>query len=196
MFYNGMDGGENDLAISEVPVQRERRNRTNGVTCSKVSNIFAHGIDNTGSLVSQACREFYRFDIFVVAPHCLGAVDADGFDLDTNFVRAGSGNLRFDEFEDFRLSGLCEFDRAGHKASVKSGWDVGFQAGNKSPNMGRPLCDSSRVASSCSTSQCSARRRSAMRTMSTAVEFRGRPVPEKRPWTITNSPSATIGPAS
>ena len=69
MFYNGMDRGENDLAISEVPVQRERRNRTNGVTCSKVSNIFAHGIDNTGSFISQTCRKFYRFDILVIAPH-------------------------------------------------------------------------------------------------------------------------------
>jgi hypothetical protein len=36
----------------------------------------------------------------------------------------------------------------------------------------------------------------AMRTMSAAIEFRGRPVLEKRPWTITNPPSATIGPAS
>src|ERR1700730_1686888 len=166
-----MDGGENDLAISEVLVQREGRDRTDCVTYGKISDILAHGIDNTGSLVSQTGREFYRFDIFVIAPHRLGTVDADGFDLDTNFLRAGSGNLRFDEFEDFRPSGLCEFDRAGHKASVKSGWDVGFQAGNKSPNMGRPLCDSSRVASSSSTSQCSARRRSAMRTMSTAIEF-------------------------
>jgi hypothetical protein len=54
------------------------------------------------------------------------------------------------------------------------------------------LCDSSPVASSCSTSQCSVSTRSAMRTMSAAIQLRGRPWPEKRPWTVTNSLSARI----
>src|SRR5258708_309078 len=125
-----MDGGENDLAVSEVLVQREGWNRTDGITYGKVSDILAHGVDNTGSLVSQTCREVCGFNIFVVAPHRLGSVDADRFDLDTNFMRAGSGNLRFDEFEDFRPSGLCEFDRAGHGASVSRVGDVGFGAGS------------------------------------------------------------------
>src|ERR1700732_3794756 len=35
-----------------------------------------------------------------------------------------------------------------------------------------------------------------MRTMSAAIQFLGSPVPEKRPWTITKSPSATINPGS
>jgi hypothetical protein len=69
VFHDGMDGGENDLAVSDVLVQREGWNRTDCVTYSKVSNVFAHGIDNTGSFISQTCREFYGFNIFVIAPH-------------------------------------------------------------------------------------------------------------------------------
>src|SRR4029077_13491435 len=50
-----------------------------------------------------------------------------------------------------------------------------------SPNIGRPLFESARAASSWSTSQCSANTPSAMRTMSAAIQFLGSPVPEKRP---------------
>src|SRR2546427_6848096 len=41
--------------------------------------------------------------------------------------------------------------------------------GNVEPNMGRPLFDSAFVASSCTTSQCSARRPPSMRRMSTTI---------------------------
>src|ERR1700731_514745 len=109
-----MDGGKNDLTISEVPVQRERRNRTDDVTCDKVSNVFAHRINNTGGLISQAGGEFHRFDILVTAPHRVGAVDADGFDLDTNFTRFGSGNWHLDEFQDVWPSGFRKLDDARH----------------------------------------------------------------------------------
>jgi hypothetical protein len=49
---------------------------------------------------------------------------------------------------------------------------------------------------SCSTSQCSTRTASAMRTMSAAIQLRGCPVPENLPWTIPNSSWAKIRPAS
>src|ERR1700677_2946232 len=116
-----MVGGENDLSVCGVSIQGECRNRTHRVAHGKVSDIFAHSIDNTGAIISKTGREYWGFDIFVVAPHRLGAVDADCFYFDTNFVWPRSGNLRFDEFEDFRASGLCEFDRAGHGVSTKSG---------------------------------------------------------------------------
>src|SRR6266436_2699175 len=51
------------------------------------------------------------------------------------------------------------------------------------PNMGRPLLDSVGEASSSITSQCSTSTPSTMRTMSAAIQFFGRPWPEKRPWT-------------
>jgi hypothetical protein len=57
------------MTVSEVFVHREGWNRTDCVTYRKISNILAHGVDNTGSLISQTCREFYGFDIFVIAPH-------------------------------------------------------------------------------------------------------------------------------
>jgi hypothetical protein len=57
------------LAVSGVLIQREGWNRTDCVTYRKVSNIFADGIDDTGSFVSQTGREFYGFNIFVLAPH-------------------------------------------------------------------------------------------------------------------------------
>ncbi len=59
------------------------------------------------------------------------------------------------------------------------------QSANCWPNIGKPLLDSAFVASSCSTSQCSARTPFAMRHTSAAIQARGRPLPEKRPWTIT-----------
>src|SRR4051794_4184357 len=105
-----MDGDENDFAVSGVLVQREGGNCADGVTCGKISNVFAYSLDNAGSLISQAGGEFHRFDILVVAPHRLGAIDADGFDLDTNFTRSGKGNLRFDEFEHVRSSGFRKHD--------------------------------------------------------------------------------------
>jgi acyl-CoA reductase-like NAD-dependent aldehyde dehydrogenase len=58
-------------------------------------------------------------------------------------------------------------------------------AGKLSPNMGRPLTDSFCVASSCNTSQCSARRPSSNRTTSAAIQAAGLPIPVKRPWAIT-----------
>jgi len=114
-----MVGSKNDLSVGKVFVQREGWNRADGVTHGKAGNILAHGIDNTGSIISETRREFYRFDIFVMAPHRLGTVDADCFDLDTNFVRTRSGDLHFDEFEDFRPSGLCELDDARHDSLLK-----------------------------------------------------------------------------
>src|SRR5258708_10332211 len=101
-----MVGGENDLSIGGVLVQGKGRDRTHCVAHGKISDIFAHGIDNAGAFISQTSREYWGLDIFVVAPHGLGTVDADGFDLDTNFTWTGSVNLHFDEFEDFRSSGL------------------------------------------------------------------------------------------
>src|SRR4029077_14629727 len=68
--------------------------------------------------------------------------------------------------------------------------------GNLLPNIGRPLLDDSRVTSSSITSQCSARTPSSMRTMSAVIQFAGWAWPEKRPCTITKSPSATIIPDS
>ena len=59
------------------------------------------------------------------------------------------------------------------------------QAGNLSPNMGRPLFDDSRVASSWMTSQCSASRLFSIRRMSTTTQFTGCPIPENRPWSMT-----------
>src|SRR5881398_3541345 len=57
------------------------------------------------------------------------------------------------------------------------------QAVKWSPNIGRPLFDSAFVASSCKTSQCSARRPFSILTISAATQATGRPFPEKRPWT-------------
>src|SRR5882757_1522142 len=109
-----MHGSENDFSVGEVLIQREGGNGTDGVTCGKVSNVFAHGIDNTGSLITQAGRESYALDILVIPPHRLGAVDPDRLDPDTNFTRSGSGNLRFDEFEDVRSSGFRKLDGTRH----------------------------------------------------------------------------------
>src|ERR1700722_17975634 len=110
MLHNGMHGDENDPSVSGVPVQREGGNRADGVTHGEISNVSAHGLYDTGSLVSQTGGGFHRFDIIFVSPHCLGAVDADGFDLDTNFIRSGSRNRRFDEFEDIRSSRFRKLD--------------------------------------------------------------------------------------
>src|SRR6266849_3642148 len=70
------------------------------------------------------------------------------------------------------------------------------QAANFSPNMGRPLLDDSRVASSWITSQCSTRIPLSMRRISAAIQLTGWPKSENRPCTITKSPSATIVPGS
>ena len=53
------------------------------------------------------------------------------------------------------------------------------------PNMGRPLTDSFCVASSWSTSQCSARRPFSNRTMSAAIQDAGLPIPVNRPCAMT-----------
>jgi hypothetical protein len=118
VLHDGMVGRENDLAISRVFIQGECGNRTYNVAHGKTDNLFAHGIDNAGAIISETRREDRGFDIFVIAPHRVGTVDADCFHLDSYLVRTRKGNFRFDEFEDFRSSGLCEFDRAGHDASI------------------------------------------------------------------------------
>src|ERR1700682_2784802 len=57
--------------------------------------------------------------------------------------------------------------------------------GNVAPNIGRPLTDASFVASSSMTSQCSARLPFSRRTISTPIQFAGRPMPVNRPWSST-----------
>ena len=57
--------------------------------------------------------------------------------------------------------------------------------GNVFPNMGRPLTDASLVASSSTTSQCSASWPFSRRTISTTIQFAGTPMPENRPWSST-----------
>src|SRR6266436_1057353 len=109
-----MHGSENDFSVGRVLIQREGRNGTDGVTDGKVSNVFARGVDDTGSLITQTGRKSYAFDIFVVAPHRLGAVDPDRLDPNANVTRSGHGNLRFDEFEDVRSSGFRKLDGTRH----------------------------------------------------------------------------------
>src|SRR5712664_3145131 len=72
---------------------------------------------------------------------------------------------------------------------------AGVSLGNASPNIGRPLRDCSREASSWMTSQCSTMTPPSIRRMSAAIQLTGAPNPENRPWTMTISPSATIIPA-
>jgi len=69
VLYDGMVGGENDLSVSRVFIQGERWNRTDCVAHGKTRNIFAHSIDNTGGFISQTGREYWGFDIFVIASH-------------------------------------------------------------------------------------------------------------------------------
>src|ERR1700676_1473714 len=64
--------------------------------------------------------------------------------------------------------------------------------GNAVPNIGRPLTDVSRVASSSMTSQCSAKTPFSRRTISTTIQFAGRPRPVMRPCSISRFPSAKI----
>ena len=56
----------------------------------------------------------------------------------------------------------------------------------------KPAFDFSCGASSCKTSQCSASTPSALRTMSAAIQLRGDPIAQRRPCTMTKSPSATL----
>jgi hypothetical protein len=67
MLHDGMVGSENDVSVGEVLVQRECRDRTDGITHGKIGDIFAHGIDATGAIISETSREYRGFDISVVA---------------------------------------------------------------------------------------------------------------------------------
>src|SRR6266571_6687945 len=81
-------------------------------------------------------------------------------------------------------------------AALSTAVALSAHARNVSPNMGRPLFDDARVASSWITSQCSTSIPFSMCRISAAIQFTGRPNPENRPCTITKSPSATIVPGS
>src|ERR1700686_41443 len=121
-----MVGGEDDLSVSRVFIQGERWNRTDCVACGKTSNIFAHSIDNTGGFISQTGREYWGFTNFAFTPHYFAPVNADAFNLDTNFVRTRSGDFHFDEFEDFRPSGFRKLDGARH-GSLRGCYDFEFR---------------------------------------------------------------------
>src|SRR5260221_4211045 len=140
-----MHGRENAFSVSGVLIEREGRNGTDGVAHGAVGNVFAHGIDDTGSLVAQTGGEAYAFDILVVAPHRLGAVDPDRLDPDTNFTRSGSGNLCFGEFEDFRSSGFRKLDGTRHSnlhGSMMSSADcLADVAGSVAQWLGRRIGD-------------------------------------------------------
>src|SRR3989442_13857614 len=108
MYQQGVVRGKEALAIHKILIPREGRDQFDHVTRREAGDALAHCIDDAGSLVPQACRELYGFDVSVIAPHRLGAVDADRLDVDTNLTRAGGRNPRFDELEDLRSPGLCE----------------------------------------------------------------------------------------
>src|SRR6267143_59129 len=109
-----MFGNQNDFAVGVILEEREDHYRTDDVRYVKLADTVAHGIDDTGGLVSQTRRKFYRSNVFVIAPHRLSTVDSNCLDLDTNFVWARSGDLRFDEFEDFRPASFRKLDNARH----------------------------------------------------------------------------------
>src|ERR1700730_5730370 len=100
MFHDGMVGREDDLSVNRVFIQREGWNRTDRVTNLKIRHSLSHGINNTGGIISKARREYWRFDIFVVTPHRIGPVDTDCLNIDSNFMRARSGYVHLDEFQD------------------------------------------------------------------------------------------------
>jgi hypothetical protein len=106
-------------------MEREGWDRSERVTYGKVSDILAPGTHNIGPQYRQR-RIPDPPGILQVQYicHCAKLTWYDrcrSSDLDTNFMRAGIGNFRLDKFENFRSSGLCELDGAGHGASVKSG---------------------------------------------------------------------------
>ncbi len=113
MLHDDVVRHDDDFAVGEVLIHRESGDRADRVTHSDAGDVPAHGVDGAGGFVPKARRVRYgALDIFVIAPHRLGAVDTDRLDLDTNLSRTRSWHLLIDEFEDFRSSGLCELDGA------------------------------------------------------------------------------------
>ena len=114
----------------------------------------------------------------------------------TNAMNAGDTSLNFEMFDRDaeathharKRMRYCARRRAGKLCRLTLRHEHlpnHIQAGNRLPNIGRPLFDSASVASSWSTSQCSARRPSSILTTSAAIRATGRPSPVKRPWRIT-----------
>src|SRR6266404_6644299 len=114
MLHDGIVRHDDDFAIGEVLIHRESWDRADRVTHSDAGDVPAYGVNGAGGFVPEARRVRHGLDVLVIAPHRLGAVDTDGFDLDTNLSRTRSWHLLIDEFEDFRSSGLCELDGALH----------------------------------------------------------------------------------
>jgi hypothetical protein len=110
LLHHGRGRHDDDLAIGGVVVHREGRDHIDLVTHRDLGDVLADGIDDAGSLVPEARREFHGFDVVVLAPHRLGAVDADRLDLHADLGRTRGRNLRLDEFEDFWSAGFRELD--------------------------------------------------------------------------------------
>src|ERR1700722_1870788 len=75
---------------------------------------------------------------------------------------------------------FCRSDRTFYLVQPLLERPLDHSAGNAGPNIGKPLTDVSRVASSSMTSQCSVKRPFSKRTISTTIQFAGRPRPVMR----------------
>ncbi|MGF6291762.1 hypothetical protein QFZ98_003622 [Paraburkholderia youngii] len=101
---------DDDFAVGEVLIHRERRDHADLVSGREIDDALAHRIDDAGRLVPEPGRKAHRFDVPVGAPHRFRAIETDRLHIDPNFTAAWAADRFFDESKHFGRTGLGKPD--------------------------------------------------------------------------------------
>jgi len=106
----GVDRDDGDFAVDAVVIEGEGGGGAGGFADPIGVDAGADGFDDARGLVAVGGGEDGRFEVAVVEEHALGAVEADGFDAEADFIFAGFWEGEFVELKNFRSADLVEAD--------------------------------------------------------------------------------------
>lgn len=113
--FDGEVGGHvGDFAIGAPAGDVQRWDDADGVAHLQVGDIGADGDHHTGRFVAQAAGEFGFLQVGVVAEHHFGTIEAEGFDVDLDFIGGGGGDVDVFEFQDAGVAVGVNPDDACH----------------------------------------------------------------------------------
>jgi hypothetical protein len=88
-----MNGCKYDFTLHSVLIHRERRNRIDLIANGDRGDILADRIDGAHSFIAKTSGELNRLDVFVFAPHRLGAIQSKGFHSNAHLPWSRFGNV-------------------------------------------------------------------------------------------------------
>ncbi len=108
MFYDRVRRGINDFSIHTILMKAESRNDANVIPMCKLSYVVSYGFNDSGSFITQPCREIRLVNILACAVHNLRTVDTNSPYADLNLIRIRRGDLHVLNLQDLSATNLIK----------------------------------------------------------------------------------------